>query len=196
MCQDYWGLCRGNSTPERFYFRAENGRRRKDADNPFWPSVPQPGLIIWVKKVLAFNFKTGSCPQWESDNILQVVTISFLRQFWFCPNFDSQTRSSHHLNCSPKSEPDEELLAELCRLPPLPENQGHQSTATLTLSEHLTGLVIVGSGVRALQVLWEELPNCMSRRLDWEVGRTEGQGQVLSWFGEYLPLLENTLFFF
>ena len=81
--------------------------------------------------------KTGSSPCWESDNIFQVVTISFLRYHGASISMPKQEllRSDHHLNCTPKSEPDEELLAELCRLPPLPENQGQQSTATLTLFE-------------------------------------------------------------
>ena len=46
---------------------------------------------------------------------------------------------------------------------------------------------MVGWGVWALQILWEELPNRVSRRLGGEVGRTEGKGQVQ-------VSLENTLF--
>ena len=46
---------------------------------PFDPRFPNQVWSIETKRFPNFDFETGSFPYWESDNIFQVATISFLR---------------------------------------------------------------------------------------------------------------------
>merc|ERR1712226_259942 len=71
----------------------------------------------------------------------------------------NSSETDHSLRPSlPEPESDQELLAELCRLPQMPEDKGRR--------------------VRAMPVLPEELQDYLPCRMDREVGRAEGEGRL------------------
>ena len=88
------------------------------------------------------------------SRLLRISGIACCKQI----HFREDGRGRKYANNSlwppvPQPEPDQELLAELCRLPPLPEDQG----GAVRVNRWMHLRVIAGWGVWALQVLWEEL---------------------------------------